>query len=104
MAAMGKLTTEMMAAGVVLSTAGLRPSSQGARLRYARGGERVVIDGPFTETKEVIASYAIVEARSKEEAIRLADQVVNAHREAGVPDFEIEIRPIFDPADFAPPQ
>jgi hypothetical protein len=104
MAGMGKLTEEMMQAGVVLAAAGLRPSAHGARLRYAKGGESVLIDGPFTETKEVIASYAIVEAASKDEAIRRARQVLDVHRDAGVPEFEIEIRPIFDPADFAPPR
>jgi len=96
MAAMGKLTEEMMKAGVVLATGGLQPSSQGARLRYS-AGKRTLIDGPFTEAKELIGGYAIVQAQSRDEAIQLANRVVEVHIQAGVPEFEMEIRPLFDP-------
>jgi len=101
MAGMGKLTAEMMQAGVVLASEGLQPSSRGARIKYS-GGKRIVIDGPFAETKELIGGYAIVQAKSKQEAIELANRVVDVHVKAGIAEVEMEIRPLFDPADFAP--
>jgi hypothetical protein len=71
MADMGKLIAEMNAAGVLIATDGLQPSSKGARVRISEG-KLTVVDGPFTETKELIAGYAIIEAESKEHAIELA--------------------------------
>jgi hypothetical protein len=99
MAGMGKLTAEMAQAGVLLASGGLQPSSRGARIRYS-GGKRAVFDGPFAETKELIGGYAIVQAKSKEEAIELANRVVDVHVTAGVAEVEMEIRPLFDRADF----
>jgi hypothetical protein len=93
---MGKLTAEMTAAGVLLSAEGLAPSAAGTRVRYSRG-RRSVIDGPFTEAKELVGGFAILQAASKDEAIALAQRVVEAHVQAGVPEVEIEIRPLFDP-------
>jgi hypothetical protein len=101
MAGMGKLTEEMTKAGVLFAAEGLQPSSKGTRIKVS-GGKRTVIDGPFAETRELVGGYAILQAKSKEEAIKLADRVVGVHVEAGIPDFEMEIRPLFDPADFGP--
>jgi hypothetical protein len=68
----------------------------------SRNKRRTLIDGPFAETTELIGRYAILQAKSKEEAIGLADRVLEVHIKAGVPEFEMEIRPLFDPADFGP--
>ena len=95
MAGMGKLAQEMAQAGVLLSTDGLQPSRNGLKLRHA-GGRTAVIDGPFAEAKEVIGGYAIVRAATRAEAIALAQRVVDVHVAAGVTEFEMEIRPIFD--------
>lgn len=101
MAGMGKLTEELTKAGVLLASEGLQPSSKGTRIKYSNG-KRIVTDGPFAETRELIGGYAILEAKSKDEAIKLADRVVGVHIEAGIREFEMEIRPLFDPADFGP--
>jgi hypothetical protein len=98
MAEMGKFTEELMKAGVVLMTDGLQPSSKGTRIKYS-GGKRTVIDGPFTETKELIAGYALVQVNSKEEAMEVANRFVELHMKAGI-NGEVEIRPLFDPAEF----
>jgi hypothetical protein len=103
MAGMGKLTEEMTKAGVLLASEGLQPSSKGTRIKYS-GGKRVVTDGPFAETRELIGGYAILQAKSKEEAIRLADRVLDVHLNAGIAEFEMEIRPLFDPGDFGRPE
>ena len=95
MAGMGKLAQEMAQAGVLLSTDGLQPSRNGLKLRHA-GGRTAVIDGPFAEAKEVIGGYAIVRAATRAEAIALSQRVVDVHVAAGVTEFEMEIRPIFD--------
>ena len=101
MAGMGKLTEEMTKAGALLASEGLQPSSKGTRIRYS-GGKRIVTDGPFAETRELVGGYAILQAKSKEEAIQLADRVLDVHVKAGIAEFEMEIRPLFDPADFGP--
>jgi hypothetical protein len=101
LAGMGKLTEEMRRAGVLLASDGLQPSAKGTRIQYS-GGKRAAIDGPFAETRELIGGYAILQANSKEEAIGLADRVLDVHIRAGIPEFEMEIRPLFDPADFGP--
>ncbi len=95
MEAMGKFAEEMTRSGVLVDTGGLAPSSQGMRIRL-EGGRRSVIDGPFAEAKEVIGGYAIVEARSKYEALALAQRVVDIHADAGIRDLEMEIRPFSD--------
>jgi len=95
MAGMGKLAQEMAQAGLLLSTDGLLPSRNAMKLRHA-GGRTSVIDGPFAEAKEVVGGYAIVRAATRDEAIALAQRVVDVHVAAGVPEFEMEIRPIFD--------
>ena len=79
MADMGKLIEELTRTGQLVSTAGLRPTAEGVRMRLHRGGKLTVTDGPFTETKEVIGGYAILEAPSKEEAIELTRRFLKVH-------------------------
>jgi hypothetical protein len=97
--AMEKYNEELMKAGVLLDLAGLQPSSKGARIRYS-GGKRTVIDGPFAETKELIAGYCIIQVKSKEEAIEWVKRAPAPDRENA--EGEIEIRQLFEPEDFEP--
>ena len=96
MAEMGKLIEEMANAGVLIATDGLQPSSKGARVRISEG-KFTVTDGPFTETKELIAGYAIVEATSKQEAIEWAKRFLKVMGEG-----ESEIRLMRDTPAFGP--
>ena len=97
MAEMGRFNEELMKAGVLLAAEGLQPSSKGARVRFS-GPERTVIDGPFAETKELIAGFWLWQVRSKEEAIEWVKRCPNPfHVES-----EIEIRQVFEVEDFAP--
>jgi hypothetical protein len=93
LAAIGQYTQEMIKAGVVLATEGLMPSSKGARLRLS-DGKLTVIDGPFTEAKELIGGFAIVKASSRKEAIELGSRFMMLHKEAlgGKWEGECEIR------------
>ncbi len=93
--AMAAFNEEMVKAGVMLEGAGLQPSAKGARIRIDRD-KRTVIDGPFAETKELIAGYWIIEVKSKEEAIAWMMRVPNPHNDGG----EIEIRQMFELEDF----
>ena len=86
MADMGKLIEELTRNGQLVGTAGLRPTAEGARVRLHRGGQMTVTDGPFTETKEVIGGYAILEAVSKEEAVALTRRFLQVHGA----DWEVE--------------
>jgi hypothetical protein len=95
LAAMGKFNEELAKAGVMLAGDGLHPSSRGARVRFS-GAKRTVIDGPFAETKELIAGYWIWQVKSKEEAIEWVKRCPNPMKE----DSEIEIRQIFEAEDF----
>jgi len=97
--AMGKYNEELMKAGVLVDLSGLQPSSKGARIRFS-GGKRTVIDGPFAETKELIAGYWIIKVKSREEAIEWAKRVPNPHGEGQ--EGEIELRQFFELEDFAP--
>jgi hypothetical protein len=99
LAAMGKYNEELMKAGILLDGSGLQASSKGARIRIS-GGKRTVIDGPFAETKELIAGYWIIQVKSKEEAIEWAKRIPAPHGEDN--DSEIEIRQFFEMEDFAP--
>lgn len=92
---MGKYNEELVKAGVLLAGDGLHPSSKGARVRFA-GSKRTVIDGPFAETKELIAGYWIWQCKSKAEAIEWVKRCPNPHNE----DCEIEIRQLFEAEDF----
>jgi hypothetical protein len=93
--AMAAFNEEMVKAGVMVDGGGLQPSAKGARIRYDRD-KRTVIDGPFAETKELIAGYWIIQVKSKEEAIEWMMRVPNPHDEGG----EIEIRQMFELEDF----
>lgn len=95
MMGMGQLAEEMSKAGKLLDSAGLQPSSQGMRLS-CRDGKTRVIDGPFTETKELIGGYAVLQASSREEALEFARRAIDVHIKAGVRDVEMEVRPLFD--------
>ncbi len=94
-AAMTSFNEELVKAGVMLAGEGLHPSSKGARVRFS-GKDRIVTDGPFTETKELIAGYWIWQVKSLEEAIAWVKKCPNPMRT----DSDIEIRPIFSPEDF----
>src|SRR5438477_5655102 len=98
-AEMTKYNEELVKAGVMLDGAGLQPTSKGFRVRFA-GGKRTLIDGPFTETKELIAGYWLIQVKSREEAMAWAKRVPAPHG----PDQEgeIEIRQLFELDDFAP--
>ena len=102
MAAMGKYTEDMKKSGALLATGGLLPSSQGSRIKVS-GGKLAVIDGPFAETKELIGGFAIVQAKSKAEALEMAQSFMQLHRDVLGPSWEgeCEIRPMFDAADCA---
>jgi hypothetical protein len=95
-AEMNKFTDELVEAGVVLGYEGLHPSSKGARVRFS-GKNRTVIDGPFAETKELIAGYYIWQCKSLEEAIEWVKRVPDSNPDG----YEIEIRQVFEPEDFA---
>ena len=98
LAAMGRFNEEMAKAGVMLAGEGLQPSSKGARVKFSKGGKRTVIDGPFTETKELIAGFWILQTKSKEEAIEWIKRSPAPFDESQEP--EIEIRQIFEASDF----
>ena len=93
LAEMGAFNEELVKAGVMLAGDGLAPSSQGARLRYDGDGNATVIDGPFAETKELVAGYWILQVSSREE-------VIEWMRKAPFRDAEIEIRRFHEPEDF----
>jgi hypothetical protein len=94
---MGKFNEELIKAGIVLAMDGLHPSSKGARVKFS-GKSRTVIDGPFTETKELIAGFWIWQVKSLEEAIEWVKRCPNPDDV----DAEIEIRQVFEMEEFAP--
>ena len=96
LADMGKFNEELVKAGVMLAGEGLHPSSKGARVRFS-GSKRAVVDGPFSETKELVAGFWILQVKSKEEAIEWIKRCPNPHPGQ---DSEIEIRQIFEAEDF----
>ena len=93
--AMGKYNEQLVKAGIMLAGEGLKPTSKGKRVRFA-GDKRSVIDGPFTESKELIAGFWIWQVRSMEEAVEWLKRCPNPHCE----DSEVEIRPVFEACDF----
>jgi len=95
LAEMGKFNEELVKAGVMLAGEGLQPSSKGARVRF-QGNKRTVIDGPFAETKELVAGFWLWQVKSKQEAI---EWLKRAPFDEGT---EVEIRQVFETADFAP--
>ena len=92
---MGKFNEELVKAGVMLAGEGLHPSSKGARVRFS-GAKRTVIDGPFAETKELLAGFWLWQCRSKEEAIEWVKRCPHPHKE----ETEVEIRQVFEAEDF----
>ena len=93
-AAMGEFVGESMKNGSIIDTAGLQPTAKGKRVRLS-GGKLQVIDGPFAETREVIGGYALVEAKSSEEALALATRFMELHRiHWPASEGECEVRPL----------
>ena len=95
--AMGKFNEELAKAGVMLAGEGLQASSKGWRIKYS-GGKRTVIDGPFTETKELVAGYTLIQVKSREEALEWARRFPNP----ALTDGEIEVRQVYELDDFGP--
>jgi hypothetical protein len=95
LADMGKFNEELVKAGIMLAGDGLQPSSKGKRVKFS-GDKRIVVDGPFAETKELIAGYWIWQVRSMEEALEWVKRCPNPHDGEG----EIEIRRVFEAEDF----
>src|SRR5437868_7511821 len=95
LAEMGKYNEELVKAGIMLAGEGLHPSSKGARVRFS-GTKRTVLDGPFSETKELVAGFWLIQVKSREEAIEWVKRCPNPMSE----DSEIEIRQVFDAEDF----
>jgi hypothetical protein len=94
---MGKFNEELVKAGVLLAADGLQPTSKGKRVRFS-GEKRTVIDGPFTETKELIAGFWLWQVRSMAEAVEWVKRCPNPHEG----ESEIEIRQVFEAEDFGP--
>jgi hypothetical protein len=95
---MGKYNEELSKAGVLLALDGLHPSSKGARVKFS-GKSRTVVDGPFTEAKELIAGFSMLQVKSLEEAIEWVKRAPNCNPGG---DSEVEIRQVFEMEDFAP--
>ena len=96
---MAKYHEELKKAGVLLDGSGLQPSSKGWRIRYS-GGKRTLVDGPFTEAKELIAGYTLIQMKSPQEAIEWTKRFPNPA--IGGKDGEIEVRQLFELEDFGP--
>jgi hypothetical protein len=96
LAEMGKYNEELVRAGVLLAGEGLQPSSKGARVRFS-GNKRTVIDGPFSETKELIAGFWLIQVKSKEEAIEWVKRAPNPFPGQ---ESEVEVRQVFEADDF----
>lgn len=99
-AAMAAYHEELARAGVLLDGTGLHPSSKGWRIRYEEGDRRTVIDGPFAETKELIAGYTLIQVRTREEALEWTRRFPNPVGE-GAP-CEVEVRQLYEAEDFEP--
>jgi hypothetical protein len=96
---MGKFNEELVKAGVMLAGEGLHPSSKGKRVKFA-GGKATVIDGPFTETKELIAGFWLWQVRSIDEAVEWVKRMPNPDPGSQTGEAVIEIRPVFEAEDF----
>jgi hypothetical protein len=99
LAEMGKYHEELQKAGVLLDASGLKPSSKGWRIKYS-GTKRTVVDGPFTEAKEMIAGYTLIQVKSRDEAMEWARRFPNPAVDGK--EGEIEVRPLFELDDFGP--
>jgi hypothetical protein len=95
---MGKFNEELVKAGVMLAGEGLQSSAKGARVRFSGNKKPAVVDGPFAETKELVAGFWLWQCRSKDEAIEWAKRIPNPDGE----ESEVEIRQVFETDDFAP--
>jgi hypothetical protein len=89
---------EMAKAGILVDGAGLRASRNGWRIQYGKNGKRTLVDGPFTETKELVAGYTVINVKSREEAIAWTKRFPNPSLDGG--EAEIEVRPFFELEDF----
>ncbi len=98
-AAMAKYHEDLVKAGVLLDASGLQPSSKGWRIKYS-GGKRTLVDGPFAESKELIAGYTLIQVKSREEALEWTKRFPSPFGEKA--EGEIEIRQLFELDDFAP--
>jgi hypothetical protein len=96
LAAMGQFNEELVKAGVLLGGEGLKPSSQGVRIRFPAGGKPQVSNGPFTEAKDIVGGFWIIQVKSKEEAVQWMSRCPTIGGEM------LELRPVFDAEDFAP--
>ena len=92
---MGKFNEELVNAGVILAAEGLHPSSKGKRVRFGNG-PRTIVDGPFTETKELVAGFWLWQVKSMDEALAWVKRMPDCHEGGG----EIELRPVFEASDF----
>jgi len=100
-ASMAEFHEQLAKAGVLLDASGLQPTTNGWRVRYD-GNQRRVIDGPFAETKELVAGYTLIQTRSRDEALEWVRRFPNPAVDGGVA--EIEVRQLYDLEDFAPSQ
>lgn len=98
--AMGKFNEELVEAGVMLAGDGLHPTAKGARVRFSRDGKVTVVDGPFTESKELVAGFWMIQVKSKEEAVAWAKRCPNPMGEGE--EGELELRQVFEASDFPP--
>jgi hypothetical protein len=98
-AAMADYHEQLAKAGVLLDASGLQPTSKGWRIKYS-GAKRTVIDGPFTEAKELVAGYTIIQAKSKEEALEWTKRFPNPSADGR--EAEIEVRQLYELEDFTP--
>jgi hypothetical protein len=96
LAEMGQFNEELMKAGVLVGGEGLAPSSQGARVKFVPGGKPIVTEGPFAETKELLAGFWILEVKSKDEAVEWVKRIPNINNE----EYEVEVRKVFGTEDF----
>jgi len=102
LSAMARYNEDLVRAGVLLDLSGLAPSSQGARVRFSAGGKRSVIDGPFTEAKELIAGYWVIQVKSREEALEWAKRIPFEPDPKTGAEPEVELRRLHELEDFTP--
>jgi hypothetical protein len=102
LSAMARYNEDLVRAGVLLDLSGLAPSSQGARVRFSAGGKRSVVDGPFTEAKDLIAGYWVIQVKSREEALEWAKRIPFEPDPRTGAEPEVELRRLFELDDFAP--
>lgn len=98
--AMGKYNEELVKAGIMLAVDGLHPSSRGKRVRFEAQGRRTVLDGPFTESKELVGGFWLWQVRSMEEAVEWVKRIPGHEPRGSMPGAEVEIRPVVEMDDF----